>query len=81
MSALRAKLKGRVHVLSKEGNRNTRCGRGLGYIVEEGGTGDPVIFDANGSYLLVMIGPELTGVTCHPCRWGSGNKQIKDRGL
>lgn len=76
MTELRAKMRGKVHGLDPKGKRQTRCGRSVGNIIEEGGTGDPVIMESGGNNILVSLGVDLVGVTCHWCRWGRNNVRI-----
>jgi hypothetical protein len=78
MSALRAKLKGKVHSINPKGKRMTRCGWSLGNIVEDGEGEDPAIFEREGSHILVKMSLDLAGVSCHPCRWGrDSNARVK----
>lgn len=79
MSELRAKHRGKVHIIDKKGMRLTRCGRSLGHVVDEGGTGDPVIMESSGAYILVKLDDDMAGVTCHPCRWGRGGREYGPR--
>lgn len=75
MSILRSRMRGKVHLLDATGKRVTKCGRSLGALIEEGGTGDPVVFESADIRILVKL-DGLDGVTCHHCRWGRDNRAL-----